>query len=67
MAISFSLSNDNPNTAIPSAEVEGTFGVNGSAKRIRELQSVFETPPKVHLPSPTLFSFSSILNLRSSC
>lgn len=27
-------------------EVEGTFRVNGSAKRMRELQTQFETPPK---------------------
>ena len=28
-------------------EVEGTFRVNGSNKRMRELQAIFETPPKV--------------------
>lgn len=28
-------------------EVEGTFRVNGSAKRMRQLQTEFETPPKV--------------------
>ncbi|KAJ4477394.1 Rho GTPase activation protein [Lentinula aciculospora] len=27
-------------------EVEGTFRVNGSAKRMRELQTIFETPPR---------------------
>ncbi|KZV64514.1 Rho GTPase activation protein [Peniophora sp. CONT] len=27
-------------------EVEGTFRVNGSNKRMRELQAIFETPPK---------------------
>ncbi|KAI0267804.1 Rho GTPase activation protein [Gloeopeniophorella convolvens] len=27
-------------------EVEGTFRVNGSARRMRELQTVFETPPR---------------------
>ncbi|KAG9315038.1 Rho GTPase activation protein [Chiua virens] len=27
-------------------EVEGTFRVNGSAKRMRELQGAFETPPR---------------------
>ena len=28
-------------------EVEGTFRVNGSNKRMRELQAAFESPPKV--------------------
>lgn len=28
-------------------EVEGTFRVNGSTKRMRELQAAFETPPRV--------------------
>ncbi|KAN0093015.1 Rho GTPase activation protein [Tylopilus felleus] len=27
-------------------EIEGTFRVNGSAKRMRELQAAFETPPR---------------------
>ncbi|KAI0322114.1 Rho GTPase activation protein [Amylostereum chailletii] len=27
-------------------EVEGTFRVNGSTKRMRELQAIFETPPR---------------------
>lgn len=30
-------------------EVEGTFRVNGSNKRMRELQAVFETPPRVRV------------------
>lgn len=32
-----------------STEVEGTFRINGSARRMRELQAEFETPPKVRL------------------
>lgn len=28
-------------------EVEGTFRVNGSTKRMRDLQAAFETPPRV--------------------
>ena len=28
-------------------ETEGTFRVNGSNKRMRELQAAFETPPRV--------------------
>ena len=28
-------------------EVEGTFRVSGSNKRMRDLQALFETPPKV--------------------
>ena len=28
-------------------EVEGTFRISGSAKRMRELQAVFDTDPKV--------------------
>lgn len=28
-------------------EIEGTFRVSGSTKRMRELQQIFETPPKV--------------------
>lgn len=30
-------------------EVEGTFRVNGSNKRMRELQALFETPPRVRI------------------
>ena len=30
-------------------EVEGTFRVSGSSKRMSELQTIFETPPKVCL------------------
>ena len=38
-------------------EIEGTFRVNGSNKRMRELQAIFETPPRVrvcfhHTPAP---------------
>jgi hypothetical protein len=36
-------------------EVEGTFRVNGSNKRMRELQAVFETPPRVRGPPLHLF------------
>ena len=32
---------------VPATEVEGTFRVNGSNKRMRELQAAFETPPRV--------------------
>ncbi len=32
-------------------EVEGTFRVNGSNKRMRELQAAFETPPRVRANS----------------
>ena len=28
-------------------EVEGTFRISGSAKRMRELQAIFDTGPKV--------------------
>lgn len=31
-------------------EVEGTFRVNGSTKRMRELQAAFQSPPDVGLP-----------------
>ena len=31
-------------------EVEGTFRVNGSNKRMRELQAAFESPPRVCTP-----------------
>ena len=30
-------------------EVEGTFRVSGSSKRMSELQAIFEAPPKVCL------------------
>lgn len=30
----------------PATEVEGTFRVNGANKRMRELQALFESPPK---------------------
>jgi hypothetical protein len=33
-------------------EIEGTFRVNGSNKRMRDLQAVFETPPRVRVPVP---------------
>lgn len=35
-------------------EIEGTFRVNGSNKRMRDLQAVFETPPRVGVPVPQL-------------
>ncbi|KAH0833085.1 Rho GTPase activation protein [Lanmaoa asiatica] len=35
-----------PHSSPPATEVEGTFRVNGSAKRMRELQAAFETPPR---------------------
>ena len=43
--------------SFPSAtEIEGTFRVNGSNKRMRELQAIFEAPPRVrvfpHTPAP---------------
>jgi hypothetical protein len=38
-------------------EVEGTFRVNGSSKRMRELQAVFETPPRVRGPAPPIYFF----------
>ena len=31
-------------------EVEGTFRISGSAKRMRDLQAVFDTGPKVQVP-----------------
>ena len=44
-------------------EVEGTFRVNGSNKRMRELQAAFESPPRVSLPAlesqPSLTSMLS--------
>lgn len=42
----------------PATEVPGTFRVNGSNKRMRELQLVFETPPKVSFYlSPLLYIY----------
>ena len=38
-------------------EVEGTFRVNGSNKRMRELQAIFETPPKVSFSGSRLERF----------
>ena len=35
-------------------EIEGTFRVNGSNKRMRELQAIFETPPRVRVRFPSL-------------
>lgn len=32
---------------IIATEIEGTFRVNGSNKRMRELQAKFESPPRV--------------------
>jgi hypothetical protein len=39
-------------------EVEGAFRISGSAKRMRELQTLFDTGPKVSCPSS---SFSALL------
>lgn len=36
-------------TETEATEVPGTFRVNGSAKRMRDLQALFEEPPKVCL------------------
>lgn len=39
----------NINSNVPhlsATEVEGTFRVNGSTKRMRDLQAAFETPPR---------------------
>ena len=33
-------------------EIEGTFRVNGSNKRMRDLQAAFETPPRVSIFLP---------------
>ena len=38
-------------------EVEGTFRVNGSNKRMRELQAIFETPPKVSISLLYILAF----------
>ena len=35
-------------------EIEGTFRVNGSNKRMRELQAIFETPPRVRISPSSL-------------
>ena len=47
-------------------EVEGTFRVNGSNKRMRELQAAFETPPRVRANSshvtPTFLTTRSTLH-----
>ena len=40
-----------PDTS-PATEVPGTFRVNGSNKRMRELQQAFETPPRVRANPP---------------
>jgi hypothetical protein len=48
------------NSICTATEIEGTFRVNGSNKRMRELQAIFETPPRVRvihhtpLPPPSL-------------
>lgn len=43
---------------ITATEIEGTFRVNGSAKRMRELQAAFETPPRVRIAHPHIQSHS---------
>lgn len=40
-------------------EIEGTFRVNGSAKRMRELQAAFETPPRVRITHPPIKFYST--------
>jgi hypothetical protein len=39
-------------TLILATEVEGIFNVSGSNRRMRELQGVFETPPRVRVTVP---------------
>lgn len=34
-------------------EVEGAFRISGSSKRMRELQTLFDTGPKVNSPPPS--------------
>jgi hypothetical protein len=34
---------------LTATEVQGTFRVNGSNKRMRDLQAVFEAPPRVRI------------------
>ena len=41
-------------------EVEGTFRVNGSNKRMRELQAAFESPPRVRA-NPSHFTPSFLI------
>jgi hypothetical protein len=36
--------------------VEGTFRVSGSAKRMKDLQAIFDSPPKVRYPYHVLFN-----------
>lgn len=47
-----SLTRNSLSCALPyvATEIEGTFRVNGSNKRMRDLQAVFETPPRVRIP-----------------
>ena len=46
-------------------EVEGTFRVNGSNKRMRELQAAFESPPRVC--TPLSYRLSPLLSALRSC
>lgn len=39
-------------STLAATEVAGTFRVNGSAKRMRDLQAAFEAPPRVRSPLP---------------
>ena len=48
-----SIHSPSPDTS-PATEVPGTFRVNGSNKRMRELQQAFETPPRVRVNPPPL-------------
>jgi hypothetical protein len=43
-------------SAVAATEIEGTFRVNGANRRMRELQAIFETPPRVRA-SPLFLSF----------
>ena len=50
-----------PHLRPPATEIEGTFRVNGSAKRMRDLQAAFETPPRVRTAfSSPLLPFTSL-------
>lgn len=53
LLVEMSLTWDSP-PPCAATEIEGTFRVNGSNKRMRELQTVFETPPRVRVRFPSL-------------
>ena len=48
------------NSCFAATEVQGTFRVNGSTKRMRELQAAFESPPRVRFLSIPSFTISNI-------